>query len=113
MQIEIRSRDFTVTDAIRSYVLRRLGFALDHFQSHIRSVKLCLGDLNGPKGGEDKFCRVLINTSSGHAVIEEVDEDLYRAIGRAADRAATKVSREVGRASRSDHPHFILYEGAA
>jgi ribosomal subunit interface protein len=101
MSIEIRSRDFSVTDAMREHVKRRLGFALDYFAINrfrkVRRVIVRLGDLNGPKGGDDKFCRITAEVGHGTVVVENVDSNLYSAISRATRRLALKASRKLSR----------------
>jgi ribosome-associated translation inhibitor RaiA len=99
MEVEIRAKGFSVTDAIRQRAERRLRFALDRF-CNVRHVTLCIGDLNGPRGGSDKFCRIAAELDSATAVVEEVQPDLYVAIDRAAHRLAVKVARELGRTYR-------------
>jgi putative sigma-54 modulation protein len=113
MQVEIRSKDFPITPGIRSYTERRLGFALDRFAGRIQRAQVYVGDVNGPKGGRDKLCRIVVSVASATAVVEEVRPDLYRAIDRAASRAARKIAREVGRANRPAPPRFFIYQGVA
>lgn len=113
LQIEIRSRDFGLTDAIRSHVTRRMRFALDRFVGRIRHAQVYVGDLNGPKGGPDKYCRIVVDLSSETAVVEETHCDLYRAITRAAHRAAARIGRAVGRANRPAPPRSLLSGGVA
>jgi ribosome-associated translation inhibitor RaiA len=113
MRIDIRSKGFSVTDGIRHHVHRRLGYALDRFRD-VAEVIVCLGDVNGPKGGADKFCRMATEIGSATAVVEEIQPDLYVAISRAAHRLALKVAREVERANRSAPPRSrAAYGGAA
>jgi putative sigma-54 modulation protein len=104
MSIEIRSRDFSITDAIRDHARRRLGFALNCFAidrlRKVRRVVVRVGDLNGPKGGEDKFCRITAEVGHGTVVVEDVHSNLYSAISGATHRLALKVSRTVARAHR-------------
>jgi len=99
MEVEIRTKDFSITDAIRQHAERRLGFALDRFHN-VRHVTVCIGDLNGPRGGSDKFCRIAAELDSAMAVVEEVQPDLYVAIDHATHRLAVKVARELGKDSR-------------
>jgi ribosome-associated translation inhibitor RaiA len=104
MSIEIRSNDFSVTNAIREHAERRMGLALDDFAvdrlRKVRRVVVRLGDLNGPKGGEDKFCRITAEVGHGTVVVEDVDSNLYHAITRAARRFGLRTSRKLARASR-------------
>lgn len=99
MRIHVRSRGFELTDALRAYAERRLLFALSRFGGKVASVMLRLDDVNGPRGGPDKRCRVIAHLPPpwGDVRVEELDEDLYAAISRAADRLARAVAREAER----------------
>jgi ribosome-associated translation inhibitor RaiA len=105
MSIEIRSKDFSVTDSIREHAQRRVGtalrsFGIDSYRT-VRRVIVRVGDLNGPRGGEDKFCRIAAEVGHGTLVVEDTDSDLYTAITRAARRFALRASRQLTRTHRS------------
>lgn len=95
---EIRSRE-CATDEIREYAERRVCFALDRFRD-VKRVVVSLDDLNGPKGGFDKFCRIVADFGFASVVVEEVQMDWHAAIARATHRLAQKVARELKRANR-------------
>lgn len=99
MRIHLRSRRFELTDALRAYAERRLLFALSRFGGRVLSVMLRFDDVNGPRGGVDKRCRIIAHLSPpwGDVRVEELDGDLYAAISRAADRLARAVAREAER----------------
>lgn len=80
---------------------RRLEFALGRFASRIRSLRVRLTDLNGPRGGLDKQCLVTVRLDRPRRVIviEDVDPDEAVAMSRAVERAARAVSRAVRSAS--------------
>src|SRR5512146_2647949 len=99
MVVQIRSRKFTITEPVRRHVERRLHFALSRL-ADVERVAVCLGDLNGPNGGADKFCRICVELSSGVSVVEEIQPNMYVAISRAAHRLAMKVAREMGRVNQ-------------
>jgi ribosomal subunit interface protein len=99
MSIEIRSKDFSITDAIRDYARRRLGLALGCFRK-VSRVVVRVGDLNGPKGGKDKFCRITAEVGHGTIVVEDIHSDLYSAIARATRRFALRTSHTLARAQR-------------
>ena len=104
MSIEIRSKDFSITDAIREHARRRLDFALDSFAidryRNVRRLVMRLGDLNGPKGGVDKFCRITAEVGKSTLVVEDTDSNLYSAISNAARRFAQRASRQLARNHR-------------
>lgn len=98
MNLDIRSLGFDLTPALLQHTERRLAFALARFTPLIRAVTVRLEDLNGPKGGLDKRCRVAA-TLDGQAALraEATGADLYAAIDAAADRLGRMVVRAKNR----------------
>jgi ribosomal subunit interface protein len=98
MQIEIQARGFTLTQALRGYIERRLSFALSARYADINRLRVRLSDINGPRGGNDKRCQVQVMlTGQTPVVIEDTQSDLYVAIDRASDRARRTLTRRLGR----------------
>lgn len=98
MNVEIRTRGFAITPGLQAYVERRLAFAFDRHEDRIGRVKVTLGDVNGPKGGLDKSCRVEARVRGGRTVhVSVVDADAYAAIAVAARRAGRAVARAIER----------------
>ncbi|MEJ2693269.1 MAG: ribosome-associated translation inhibitor RaiA [Candidatus Thiodiazotropha sp.] len=98
MQIDIQSRNFSLTDALRSHAERRLRFALTCYDDHIQRVVMRLSDINGPRGGSDKRCHLqVVLAGLPDVVIEDTEADLYVAIDRATDRAGRTLIRRVDR----------------
>ena len=105
LQLNIRSHGFTLTPSIRDYTERRLRFALSHAAGRVTAITVVLSDINGPRGGRDKCCRVRIIVKDQQVmVIDDIEDNLYFAIDRAADRAARTVSRRLGRNMDSVRP---------
>ena len=98
MQIDIQSRDFSMTGALHEFAERRLRFSLTSSNSYIQRVKMRLSDINGPRGGADKRCHIQVVLSGlPDIVIEDIEADMYVAISRASDRAGRSVLRKVRR----------------
>ncbi len=98
MQIDIQARNFSLTNALRGHVERRLGFALSSRNDQIQRVMVRLSDINGPRGGEDKCCHIqVVLPQLSDVVIEDTEVDMYTAIDRAADRAGRTVGRRLAR----------------
>ncbi len=104
MQIDVQARDFSLTEALRSHIDRRLGFALSNRDDHIQHIIVRLSDINGPRGGSDKRCHIqVVLPGLRDVVIEDTESDLYFAIDRAADRAGRTVSRRIARQQNNRH----------
>jgi ribosomal subunit interface protein len=98
MELDVRGRHLQVSNALRAHLARRLAFALGRVGHRIGSVRVRIEDVNGPKGGIDKRCRIAVRGDRGWIVmIEEWDSDAYGAVDRAAGRAGRAVARALGR----------------
>lgn len=96
MQVQIRGRRIDLTAALRGHVERRLQFALSRFGDRIGRVAVQLADINGPRGGDDKSCRINVSVRPSKTVfVEAVKADLCAAIDQAAERAGRSVGREL------------------
>lgn len=104
MQIHIHANAFELTDSIKDYVEEKLALALSWNQDDLTKISVRLADINGPRGGADKSCHLLIVLKGKkQLVIEDVQADLYVAIDRAIERGARSVSRQIARHREIDH----------
>ena len=98
MRFEIRGQNIRLSDALRTHAERSVRLALGRFGARVSRVTVRVADLNGPRGGDDKRCRIAVAVQrAGNVVVEDTDVDLYAAIGRAAERAGRAVGRELDR----------------
>lgn len=98
MELRIQTRRVNLDEATRELIERRFGFALDQFNGWVSSVDVTIEDVNGPRGGVDKQCRILVSLRGGkHIKIEDIDADLVSVINRVADRVSQVVARELER----------------
>lgn len=98
LRIEIQASDFSVTHALRRHAERRLRFALTFCEYHVQRIVVRLSDVKGPSGGRAKCCHLQVMLiGDGDVVVEDIEGDLYVAIGRAASRAARTVRRRLTR----------------
>ena len=105
MRIDIQGLGFMLTATLLDYTERRLRFALTRTSDRIRRVVVRLGDSNGPRGGEDKFCRMQVYLEHAPTVlIEDTGTDLYAVIDRVAERAGRNVAKRVDRQHKNVRP---------
>lgn len=111
MRVTIQANGFVLTEALRSYTEKRLAMALGWAGDHLRKLAVSLSDINGPRGGIDKRCKIQVQLGGGkEVIIEDTEADLYVAIDRAADRADRAVVRQVER--KRDFSHTRLAANA-
>jgi putative sigma-54 modulation protein len=74
MSVWVRSRGFELSHGLRAHAERRLRHVLGRFRMRLRSVILRLDDVNGPRGGNDKRCRIVAQLAPrGDVRVEEMD----------------------------------------
>jgi ribosome-associated translation inhibitor RaiA len=98
MRIEIRHRGVKVTDELRNNLEQQLRRALGRFDRHIEFVGVYLRDVNGPRGGVDHRCRIVIELPRrARVIVTGTDADLRTVISEAAGRAEFAVKRHLKR----------------
>ncbi len=87
MQTDIRTQNVRLSEALRDYIDRRLRLALGRFAPRLSRLTIRLADLNGPRGGVDKSCRLGASLiPQGNVLITTTDVSLHAAIDRAVER---------------------------
>lgn len=98
--IEVRSKTDGMETLIRQFAERRISFALDHL-SNLRRIAISIEDVNGPKGGADKHCRIVAELGFTSVVLDETQPDWQSAVARAIHRLDRKATEELQRVNRS------------
>jgi ribosome-associated translation inhibitor RaiA len=98
--ITIRQINLELTAEFRESFENRLQQALRCLGRRLQKVNAFISDLNGPKGGVDKHCRVVVHLKRQPSlVIEERDSELSSLIDRLLDRLGHTAARLRERAS--------------
>ena len=100
--IEVRSQLNALESEIRTFAERRISFALDHLR-RVRRIQISLEDVNGPKGGRDKHCRIVAEIGSSSMVLDEKQPDWQIAVARAVHRLGRSASERSSRISRQGY----------
>jgi ribosome-associated translation inhibitor RaiA len=96
MRLLIRARSLELTPELRDHVVKRLCFALSRVSDLLHRVDVTLEDVNGPRGGIDKVCRVRVRGPRlRDVVVMERDSDVTAAVDLASSRAGRAVLRAV------------------
>src|SRR6478735_5228882 len=86
MRVLIHPRDITADTELRARVAEALETALAPVRSRLHWVDVYLTDVNGPKGGPDKRCRVVAHLPTGPVMVGRTGRDLVVAVAAAAVR---------------------------
>lgn len=105
MEISIRARGVERTDNLTQALQRSIEFAVDRHRSQIDRISVYLADVNGPRGGVDKLCRITADLRGTRPVmILEIGADLTAVVNRAARRLGYRIGRRMHRRRISGAP---------
>lgn len=91
--ILIRS-NVPVSDAMTEHIRDKVDLALRHVAERVTRVTVRVVDENGPKGGLDKRCRIVVGLAGlDPIVVQDRGDDAYAVIARAAAKVDEQVSR--------------------
>ena len=98
MKLIINARDPITDQQVYEHIEHRIGFAFARIRESIRSITLTLCDINGPKGGIDKQCKIMIKADSlPTIVIVERQAETIHAIDRCISRAGKNLIQHIKR----------------
>ena len=94
----IKGRGIAWTPDLQQLLDLRLEKVTERFSPKIRSISASLEDVNGPRGGVDKKCRVVVHLPPrGRVVVAGAGTDIFAAVTGTASRARLAVKRHVKR----------------
>lgn len=93
MELLVRSINLDGSEALHDYTMRKLQRVLRFVKDPSVRVLASLSDENGPRGGEDKSCRIRMLGPGGGLFVEATHENPYAAVDLASERLAHALRR--------------------
>lgn len=101
MRLKINCRNISNPNDAIAYVDHRLSFSFSNWRNLIDTLSISISDVNGPKAGVDKQCRVIaVAQGVEPIVVTERRENLRHAVDRALARASRTVNSRIKRRQR-------------
>lgn len=96
MHIDVNGNRVVIGERLRDHIEERLESALSRLDGWVQKATVYLDDVNGPRGGVCKLCRVVV-TANGiqTVVVTEVGESVQASASRAIRRAVSALKRRV------------------
>jgi putative sigma-54 modulation protein len=96
--VHIRAVGAPLSAAAKAEIRRKLGRKLGRHALDIERASVRIEDVNGPRGGVDKRCRIKVVVSAlPSIVVEQQHESLHAAIDGALDRVQRAVRQTLKR----------------
>ncbi len=98
MIIKLYSRGISPSGDLNKYAEAKIRLALGLFETRIRRAEIFLTDVNGPKGGEDKLCKIKVKVDGlSDILIHEKSSDIYDSINICTHRLKRVTLRNLDR----------------
>ncbi len=95
MNIRVLDGSIKTSEAQNEYIMTKVGAAIARLKDTTCTIDVRLTDLNGPKGGVDKQCSIVLTPPGGSTIrVEEQASEYYVAI----DAAAAAIKKSLARA---------------
>jgi ribosomal subunit interface protein len=97
MKVLLKGVHLQLTPALKGYVEEHLVERIENFyDDEAAELDVILADNNGPKGGEDKECRVTLFIPGSNPIhVTEASANMYESIDFARDRLEKALKREL------------------
>lgn len=99
MKLELRIGNLQSSAPLEAHVVRKLDFVVRRFTDRIERVLVRLVDVNGPRGGADKRCRMAASLTHGapSVIVEATHSNAYVAITHAAARLHAQIAKVIAK----------------
>tara|TARA_R110000868_G_scaffold201832_9_gene449347 strand:- start:387 stop:770 length:384 start_codon:yes stop_codon:yes gene_type:complete len=104
MQLNIQAQNLNISEQLKEKFNQRVTAIFERTQQKIRKVSVIFSDVNGPKGGEDKQCRVqlvLFGLPTVNVVAKQAN--LHKALARALSVAKRTLRRRYNKLRKVEH----------
>jgi putative sigma-54 modulation protein len=98
MELFVRGHGVEVNTALSGFCRGIVTGGLSRLRGGVRRVLVLLEDVNGPRGGVDKRCRMVLALADGRSlVVDSAAGDVYAAVVEATHRAKQNIARRLSR----------------
>ncbi len=95
MRLLIQTQGLLLSRQDRDEIRARIHNAFARFGHKTLGASLHLQDINGPRGGQDKNCHLVVELEDTTAVITDRGSDLKSVVNRAVHRAVQTLRRQL------------------
>lgn len=96
MILEINNKQAGIDEEVFHKAKRLLQFSLSRFEGVVSRVKVRFFDVNGPKGGIDKRCRISTKLrTAGQVIVLGEGENYIEALNNCLERLVRSIRRKI------------------
>lgn len=96
MQVNVTSTNLTVSKQMKADLVRKLKTVFGRAHERIAKASITLSDVNGPKGGNDKECKIKLTLPGLSPILVMARKDnLFKAAATALSTANLTLKRKL------------------
>ncbi len=104
MKIDIQAKQLKLGQTFKHNVKVKIRRLFQHNMDQINRIDITVADVNGPKGGPDKECKVNVSVGGGPNILVSTREaSAYKAVTQAIKKASQTLRRHHGKAKSFKH----------
>jgi len=107
MRVFIQTQGVDLSKREQQHIQQRLHQALSRFGEKAIGATLYLRDINGPRGGADKDCHLVIDMPHSTTVVRDRGDKIGSLVNRAMQKAVQTIRKQLDRvrqrSSRAPH----------
>ena len=104
MKIDIQAKQLKLGQTFKQNVKVKIRRLFQHNSEDVNRINITIADINGPKGGEDKVCKVNVSVGGGQNILVTAREaSAYKAVTQAIKKASATLSRQRQKAKMIKH----------
>jgi ribosomal subunit interface protein len=104
MKIDIQSKELKLGQTFKHNIKVKIRRLFQHNSDAINRINITVADINGPKGGEDKVCKINVSVGGGPNILVSAREaSAYKAVTQAIKRASATLNRQRQKARNIKH----------
>lgn len=102
MELTITDLNVEMTNENKKQIKQKTHKVFERFYENIQKVTLTLNDVNGPKGGDDKVCKVVIHTRGMPDIVVTDNKSVaMSAVNTALSRARSTLIKKLKRKQKN------------
>ena len=96
MQVAVKSSQLELDKQLKHDIASRTGGVFWRLREKIRAITVSFYDVNGPKGGVDKLCKLKVSLFGlPPLLVISKQESLHKALASALDKAKSNLTRRL------------------
>ena len=113
MLIDIQAQHISLSPAAKMKIRDKLESTFSRFENHVNSVIFTVSDTNGPKGGLDKSCCLIVKLDkTKDIIITGKYENTFQCLERSCERAKKNLSKQLDKLHNSGR-RVVMQESAS